>query len=293
MFTPSSLYELIKKCTMSKDETDLIGKPIKDLYGTYVGKVVGTLTDIDGSIQTVGADCGSDGLVQIPFEQLVVQNDIVIFIPKWRLDAQRLLRQKGLTLRRMKALLDIVSSNDEMKEDAELINEKYKSKLLSIEEAEKEIRETLDARTNELSEQIKSIKILIFDARVQYKSNEISETKFEHARTQATSMMEHSEHEKSEIANIKHRIDDLSMESIETPQPAKEQIQSAAVTYLNQEPVQHSTQDPVLPEPPVSNETKEEPPVQEESSVQEEPVPIGASVTEEPTSDWLNRMESQ
>ena len=106
-------------------------------------------------------------------------------------------------------------------------------------------------------------------------------------------MMEHSEHEKSEIANIKCRIDDLSMESIETPQPAKEQIQSAAVTYLNQEPVQHSTKDPVLPEPPVSNETKEEPPVQEESPVQEEPVPIGASVTEEPTSDWLNRMESQ
>ena len=185
---------------MSKEDTELIGKPIKDLYGTFIGKVIGTLTDIDGSIQTVGADCGSEGLKLISFEQLVVQNDVVIYIPKWRLDAQRLLREKGLTLRRIKALIEIVSSDDEMKEDAALINEKYKAKLLSIEQSENQITEKLAARTNELEEQIKSIKILIFDAKVQYKSNEISESKYELVRTQSTAMMEHIEHEKSEIA---------------------------------------------------------------------------------------------
>jgi hypothetical protein len=86
---------------MSNDETEIIGKKVKDMYGTHLGKVVGTITDIDGSIQTVGIDCGSEGLRQIPFDQLVVQNDVVIFIPKWRLDSQRLLREKGLTLRRL------------------------------------------------------------------------------------------------------------------------------------------------------------------------------------------------
>ncbi len=79
---------------MSNDEIDIIGKNVKDMYGTIVGKVVGTISNIDGSIQTVGVDCGADGLRQIPFEQLVVQNDVVIFIPKWRLDSQRLLREK-------------------------------------------------------------------------------------------------------------------------------------------------------------------------------------------------------
>jgi len=60
---------------MTHDETEIIGKNVKDMYGTFMGKVAGTLTDIDGSIQSVGIDCGSQGLQQIPYEQLVVQGD--------------------------------------------------------------------------------------------------------------------------------------------------------------------------------------------------------------------------
>lgn len=71
---------------MTKNEPDIVGREVKDMYGTLVGKVLGTLTDIDGSIQTVGVDCGSEGLKQIQYEQLVLQEDIVIYIPKWRLD---------------------------------------------------------------------------------------------------------------------------------------------------------------------------------------------------------------
>ena len=89
------------------------------MYGSHFGKILGTMTDIDGSIQTVGVDCGSDGLKEIPYDQLVLQGGIVIHIPKWRLDAQKILREKSLTLKRLKALNNIVSDNDEMKSDAE------------------------------------------------------------------------------------------------------------------------------------------------------------------------------
>ena len=145
------------------------------MYGTSIGKVVGTITDIDGTIQTVGIDCGSQGLQQIPYEQLVVQGDVVIFIPKWRLESQRLLREKSLTLRRLKALIDIVSENDEMRDDAEIIHEKYKSKLISLDETESQIRAKLESRLSELDEQMRGVKMLIFDAKMQYKSYEISE----------------------------------------------------------------------------------------------------------------------
>ena len=128
---------------MPQDDIEIIGKNVKDMYGTFMGKVIGTMTDIDGSIQTVGVDCGSQGLQQIQFEQLVVQGDVVIFIPKWRLDSQRLIREKQLTLRRLKALIDIVSDNEDMKEDAEIIHEKYKSKLVSLEETENKSKQNL------------------------------------------------------------------------------------------------------------------------------------------------------
>jgi len=50
---------------MTNNDTEIIGKNVKDMYGTFMGKVIGTITEIDGSIQSVGIDCGSQGLQQI------------------------------------------------------------------------------------------------------------------------------------------------------------------------------------------------------------------------------------
>ena len=275
---------------MSKEEIEFIGKQVKDMYGTFIGKVVGTITDIDGTVQTVGVDCGSEGLRQIPFEQLVVQGAFVIFIPRWRLEAQRLLREKGLTLRRIRALIDIVSENDDMKEDAELIHEKYKMKLLTLEESEKQIKERLDHRLAELDSQLKSIRMLVFDAKLQYKSNEISDAKYESVKTQTVEIVEHIEHEKAEIVNIQHRISDLSVENVERTENPKEQLHSAAVSYLGKVESNQNTEPPKtvapVPSPAISNTTPPTP--------SQKPVAIGADGAEESQdSDWLKRMSSQ
>lgn len=66
-----SVIQISKQSHMTNDDIEIIGKNVKDMYGTFMGKVVGTITDIDGSIQSVGIDCGSQGLQQIPYEQLV------------------------------------------------------------------------------------------------------------------------------------------------------------------------------------------------------------------------------
>ena len=158
-----SVIQISLVITMTNDDIEIIGKNVKDMYGTFMGKVVGTITEIDGSIQSVGIDCGSQGLQQIQFEQLVAQGDNVIFIPKWRLDSQRLIREKQLTLRRLKALMDIVSENDDMKADAEIIHEKYKFKLASLDEMESEIKSKLEGRLIELDTQMKSAKMLSFE----------------------------------------------------------------------------------------------------------------------------------
>ncbi len=272
---------------MTKDDIDVIGKKVKDMYGTFMGKVAGTITDIDGSIQTVGIDTGSMGLQQIPFEQLVVQQEVVIFIPKWRLDSQRLIHEKQLTLRRLKALLEIVSENDDIKSDAEIIHEKYRSKLATLNETERSIKDKLDVRLAELDEQIKSAKMLVFDARVQFKSNEISDTVFETVSSCTNEIIEHIDHEIAEIKNVKQRIADLELEAQElTP---------------SVESTQHIETDPrqtVLPEAPTEAETL----AMSESKIPEPPTEYAIPFPEPPkqevakndgSSDWLKRMEAQ
>ena len=193
----------------NNDDTEIIGKNVKDMYGASMGKVVGTITDIDGSIQSVGIDCGSTGLQQVQYEQLVVQGDVVIFIPKWRLDSQKLIREKQLTMRRLRAMIDIVSENDDMTEDAQIIYAKYRSKLDSLHEVEADLNARLEARLDELDEQTRSARMLLFDGKVQFKSNEISEKTFETVRLCTNAVIEHVAHETAEITNVKRRIADL------------------------------------------------------------------------------------
>jgi hypothetical protein len=291
---------------MTNDETEIIGKNVKDMYGTFMGKVAGTITDIDGSIQSVGIDCGSQGLQQIQFEQLVIQGDVVIFIPKWRLDSQRLIREKQLTLRRLKALIDIVSENDDMKADAEIIHEKYKSKLVSLDETESEIKVKLEERLTELDEQMKSAKMLLFDAKVQCKSNEISDATFETVKSCTTEVIEHVTHETAEISSVKSRIADLELEVQEITTPPQQNIQDSAVTYL-ETPEQQIVQT-ILPEAPIEPIITPSEPIEAETLPTPES-PIESEITfafpeppqqvtqetshEDNDDDWLARMEAQ
>ena len=290
---------------MTNDDIEIIGKNVKDMYGTFMGKVVGTITDIDGSIQSIGIDCGSQGLQQIQFEQTVVQNDIVIYIPKWRLDSQRLIREKQLTLRRLKALIDIVSENDHMKEDAEIIHEKYRSKLAKLDETESEIKVKLEERLTELEVEMKSAKMLMFDGKVQCKSNEISETTFDAVKSCTNEIIERVSHETAEIANVKSRIADLELEVHKIDSPPN--IQESAVSYLETPESQQVVQ-AILPEAPTESiEQPSEPikvealPIPESLAISEvsteflePPQQVTAETSKEDNDDdWLARMEVQ
>ena len=289
---------------MTKNEPAIVGMQVKDMYGTLVGKVLGTLTDIDGSVQTVGVDCGSEGLKQIQYEQLVLQEDIVIYIPKWRLQAQKFLREKGLTVRRINALEDIVSENGQMKDDAEIIHNKYKSKLATLDQIESKIKSEFLVRLGEIEDQEKMVKEILFDAKVQIKSEEISEPTFETIKMNANNILERFSHEKDEIEKVQNRIDDLSLEHDESIENPKQYIQQSAMTYLDSSTgTQSQTFDQpmsTLPEPestlPEPESTLPEPPV--ECADSHTPVPTANSndtdVSSQPDeSDWLSRMESE
>ena len=275
---------------MTKNEPPIVGRQVKDMYGTLVGKVLGTLTDIDGSIQTVGVDCGSEGLKQIQYEQLVLQEDIVIYIPKWRLQAQKFLREKGLTVRRINALEDIVSENGQMKDDAEIIHNKYKSKLATLDQIESKIKTEFLVRLGEIDDQEKVVKEILFDAKVQIKSEEITESTFTTIQMHANNILERFSHEKAEIDKVQNRIDNLSLEHSEAVENPKQYIQQSAMTYLDSSTgIQSQTFDQpmsTLPEPPVECADTQ----MSVSTANSNDSDVSSQSDE---SDWLSRMQSE
>ena len=269
---------------MTKDEVSIIGKLVKDMYGTTIGNVLGTLTHIDGQIQTVGIDCGSEGLKQIPYQQLVSQGNVVIFIPGWRIDAQKILREKRLTLSRLKALMGIISENDAVQSDADIIHDTYKTKLMELDETESKVRDELSIRLEELDSQEKIIKVMLFDAKVQFKSDEISDSVFETIQKHCNNLLERLSHERVEVINVQRRIEELSMKSIELTQQKKEMVQESAVSYLDSSDNTLTGQEHVLPKPLAENSESAPQIHAEQSDSQKES-------SESNESDWMSRME--
>jgi len=237
---------------MSELRLEFVSKKVKDMYGTFIGKVVGIITDIEGSIESVSVDCGSSGIKNLPYEQLLVQGDYVIFIPRWRLDAQKLLREKSLTLKRIKALQEIVADNDNMKDDAELVYLKYEKRLDDLGENTKEIIERLHQRISEIDMESKRIKAVLFDAKLQYKSNEITEDIYQQITTHTNELIDHVNLEKTEINNIINKLSQQTVDNNVTSNNneikndqlnVQNEDKEDVLDYNIQNPVQESEQD--------------------------------------------------
>jgi hypothetical protein len=221
---------------MSEVKLEFIGKQVKDMYGTYMGKVIGMVTDIDGSIESVGVDCGYAGLKQLTYEQLLVQGDYVIFIPRWRLDVQKLLRQKNLALQRIKALQEMVTADDLMKEDVELVYIKYQKRLQVLEDKGKLVLEQLQERLNQIDTESQNIKSVLFDAKLQYRSNEITEEAYQQISLSTNDLIEHINLEKGEINNVVSRLNQQAFERIDLNSVQNSSMSDQPKSNLNIEP---------------------------------------------------------
>ena len=275
---------------MSEEKLGFVGKQVKDIYGTYIGRAVGIITENDGEIEAVGVDCGSGGLKQLPYEQLVIQGEYVFFIPRWRLDAQRLLRQKSLTLKRIKALQDILSENDSMKEDAELVYMKYEKKLHELDETGTQVNDKLNARLAELDLEAKNIKAVLFDAKLQFRSNEMKEETYQQVKVQTDELIEHINNERAEINNVKEKLTTQTLENITTTSNSSSSS-TVAVPPTNEEEGERPTeQTPSQPAEVVSvvQVTATSPEGKEEEK--ENDAPVSSNDGEHSEANWLNQV---
>ena len=275
---------------MSEEKLGFVGKQVKDIYGTYIGRAVGIITENDGEIEAVGVDCGSGGLKQLPYEQLVIQGEYVFFIPRWRLDAQRLLRQKSLTLKRIKALQDILSENDSMKEDAELVYIKYEKKLHELDETGKQVNDKLNARLAELDLEVKNIKSVLFDAKLQFRSNEMKEETYQQVKVQTDELIEHINNERAEIGNVKEKLTTQTLENIITTDSSSTSSTADAVPPTKEEEEEKPTEQAPSQPTEVVSVVQVSAASSEEKEEKEDDAPVSSNGGESSEANWLNQV---
>jgi hypothetical protein len=121
-----------------------------------------------------------------------------------------------------------------MKDDAELVYIKYEKRLHDIEENEKLVNEKLQTRLNELETESKSIKAVLFDAKLQYRSNEVTEEIYQQISIYTNELLEHINLERAEINNVKARLSKQTLENtvLTTPNNISTTQEPTTVTTL-------------------------------------------------------------
>ena len=82
------------------------------------------------------------------------------------------------------------------------------------EDLKKEINSELEQRVDEINAQIKAVKVLLFDAKVQCKSNEISQETFDHVQKETDEMLQYMKYEKDEILYLNQGILNLKLKNL-------------------------------------------------------------------------------
>jgi hypothetical protein len=198
-----------------------------------------------------------------------------------------LLRQKSLTLKRIKALQDILSENDSMKEDAELVYIKYEKKLHELDETGKQVNDKLNARLTELDLEAKNIKAVLFDAKLQFRSNEMKEETYQQVKVQTDELIEHINNERAEISNVKEKLTTQTLENIITTTdsstapapPTREEEEEEKPT--EQAPSQPTEVVSVVQVSAASSEEKEE---------SGKDAPVSSNGAEHVETNWLNQV---
>jgi hypothetical protein len=93
-----------------------------------------------------------------------------------------------------------------MKDDAEILHLIYEKRLVDLESNEQDVVNTLNSRLRELEVQGTTIKTIIFDAKLQYRSNDILEETYQEINTNSTELLDRIQLEKDEINSFLSRI---------------------------------------------------------------------------------------
>jgi len=177
-----------------------MGKRVRDVYGRYVGFVVGLTKDPFGDLRSIGVDSGERGLLEFPGQCVNAEGDSLVFLPGWKVDSDRFKRETVLVNNRLQAVEDLIKEGEITQEEYHEFQKVYQGYKAKLDEVKKVLDEKIKRRLQDLDRESKDIKKLTTNVKVQFKSGEIDAESFRASLQYASVMKERVEKEKADIS---------------------------------------------------------------------------------------------
>lgn len=209
---------------------NLVGKSVKDIYGRYAGCVIGLSVDTLGHLKAIGVDEGMGNFAEYPSSRLLIDNDSLIIIPAWKMDIERLKKERIHTELRTKALEELQRAGEIPPHVYRALSEQYKAEYEQLLASYESLKETLEKRVEELNRQKEGLERFLGAIKVQYKAGEIDEETYRATSESIQSLLEKDEREKRDIEETLESLK-LPWEKPQQQEPALEEVVPASTTY--------------------------------------------------------------
>jgi len=150
-----------------------LGKPICDLHGRAIGKVVGISTNIKNEVASVEVELGNGDFMQCPACHITVDSNYMVLLQPWKVEAVNLQKELNLVTRRLQALDELHSARDIQEDIYQDLRNQHQSVIEGLEERRRNLVTDLNRRVDGLSVRIKELETVLANNKMQYTSGEI------------------------------------------------------------------------------------------------------------------------
>lgn len=180
----------------------LVGRPVRDTYGRYVGFVVGFSVDTSGELKSMGVDQGSGEFAEYSNDRIVSDSEGFIVIPAWKAESEGLGKDVDGVRKRAKALQELASEGEVPRSLYEEMFSQYSSEAQKIQEAYKSLATKMVKRAQDLDRQRQSLDRFLVTVKVQYRAGEIDEAAYKVASDYCQAMREKDLKERDELERM-------------------------------------------------------------------------------------------
>jgi hypothetical protein len=181
---------------------NFLGKNTNDMYGRYLGPIVSISKNDNDDLEFLHVDLKNGHLVKYMAEQIMLDQEKVVIIPTWRIEAEKIKKEMVQAQKRINAL-------EEMLEKKEINNEIYEGLKInqslainSRKDKYNECIENLKKRLSELKLQINDFSSFLVEMRAGKTNGKIQDDDYEKALKSIEQNMNYLFLEKQDLQNF-------------------------------------------------------------------------------------------
>ena len=190
--------------------SNILRSSAKDVYGRFVGHVVGISHDTMGDVTAIQVEHGGGRLIEYPITQVSINKSFVVLIPKWKVENNIIQKEWTLTQKKIFALDNLLKAGKISQVVYEsLWKKEFEPVIKKLRKKSEALLNDLKSRHNELGFQIGKFENSIANIELERIVGGMDDQTYKTAHDSIKSMLDSAMSEKKDIEAALEQLDKL------------------------------------------------------------------------------------